>query len=217
MRRAGAAAVLLVLLGLAWWGYSGYKKRELQTAVVALVTDATARMRDALRAADTGAGTLERLEGHFKALGEASQRLAGLDGWRNPPLSDAAQQYVDEAHALLRRLIAEQRARDAVRSGMTALDEHLRAAHGRSSDWIREAIALKQQMDRDFFDYRVAEGGLRKSLQALPNARRQLAPLIAPAPLMDDRPLADASTRLTADSAQLAQQVEAARKLPLPR
>ncbi len=209
--------LVLAALGLAWWGYSGYKKRELQGAVVALVTEATARVRDALQARESGAGELERLEDHFKALGAATQRLAQLDIWRNPPLGDAAQQYVDEAHALLRRLVAVQRAGDAVRADVNALSAHIGAARGRSSDWIGEAVALKQQMDRDFFDYRMAEGGLQKSFQTLPNARRQLAPLIAPVPLMDDGPFAYARTRLTEASAQLARQVEAARKLPLPR
>lgn len=217
MRRAGATALLLVLLGLGYWGYSAYKQRELQGAVVTLVADATARVRDALQVRESGAAELERLDGHLKALGAATQRLSRLDTWRNPQLSDAAQQYVDEAHALLRRQIAVGRARNAVLAGVNALAVHIRAARGRSSDWIGEAIALKQQMDRDFFDYRLAEGGLQKSFQALPNASRQLAPLIAPAPLMENGPFADARSRLSDASAQLARQVEAARKLPLPR
>jgi len=174
-------------------------------------------VRDALQVRESGAGELERLEGHFKALTAAAQRFSGLDAWRNPRLSDAAQQYLDEAHALLRRRIAVQRGRDTVLADMNALSSHIHAARGRSSDWIREAVALKQLMDRDYFDYRLAEGGLQKSFQALPDARRQLAPLIAPVPLMEDGPFADARTQLTEASAQLARQVEAARKLPVPR
>lgn len=214
---AAAAAVLLALPGLAYWGYSDYKKRELQGAVVALVADATSRLRDALQVRESGAGELERLADHFKTLTAATQRLSGLEPWRNPPLSDAAQQYLDEAHALLRRRIALQRGRDAVLADVNALSGHIHAARGRSSDWIREAVALKQQLERDFFDYRVAEGGLQKSLQALPDARKQLAPLVAPAPLIEDRLLADARARLDAASARLARQVEAAGKLPVAR
>ena len=214
---AAAAALLLVLLGLAYWGYSGYKKRELHGTVVALAADATARLRDALQLRGSGAGELERLEGHFKALSAATHRLSGLESWRNAPLTDAAQQYLDEAQALLRRRIAVQRTRDAVLADVNSLSEHLHAARGRSGGWIRDAVALKQQLERDFFDYRLAEGGLQKSFQAMPNARRQLAPLIAPALLMEDGPFTDARNRLTNASAQLAQQVEAARKLPAPR
>lgn len=217
MRRAAAAVLLLAIIGIAYWAYSDYKKRQLQDAVLALVTDATAQVRGALQAPDFHAGEPDRLESHFKALGSATQRLSGLEGWRNAPLADAAQQYLDEAHALLRRLMALQRARDAALGGVNAITEHIRAARGRSSDWIRDAIALRQQMDRDYFDYRLAEGGLQKSLQTLPEARSRLAPLAAATPLIDDRPIAEARSRLTAQSAQLARQVEAARILPAPR
>ena len=214
---ATAAAVVLVLLGLAYWGYAGYKKRELQDAVAALAVEASSRLREALQVRDSGAEELERLEGHFKALGSATQRLAGFELWRDPPLSDAAQQYLDEAHALLRRQIAVQRSRDAVLADVTALSGHIHAARARSSDWIREAVALKQQLERDFFDYRLAEGGLQKSFQALPGARQQLAPLLAAVPLIEDRWLADARARLERTTGQLGRQLEDARKLPVAR
>lgn len=216
---AVAAALALVLLaaGLAYWGYAGYKKRQLQETVLSLVGDATVRMRDALTAREPGAGGLERLEVQFRALGAAAQRLSALDTWRDPALSDAAQQYVDEAHALLRRAVALQRAHDATLAGASALSEHIRGAHGRSSDWIREAIGLRQQMDRDYFDYRLADGGMRKSLQTLTESRRRLAPLAATTPLIEEGPIAEAGVRLKAEAERLAQQVEAARVLPLPR
>jgi hypothetical protein len=214
---AAIAAVLLLLAGLTWWGYSAHKKREMQAAVVTLVTAATARARDALRAREPGAGAIERLEAHFKSLSEAAQRIAALDGWRDAPLSEAARQYVDEVHALVRRLIARERAREAVLGGTEAISGHLRAARGRSGDWIREAIALRQQLDRDYFDYRMAEGGLEKSLRTLPEARQRLAPLVAGTPLLEDVPIAEERNRLATESAGLVRQVEAARSLPAPR
>lgn len=214
---AAALALLLLAAGLAYWGYAGYKKRQVQETVLALVADATVRLRDALKAREPGAGDLERLEVQFKALGASAQRLAALDAWRDPALSDAAQQYVDEAHALLRRAVALQRAHDATLAGTNALTEHMRAARGRSSDWIREAIGLRQQMDRDYFDYRLAEGGMRKSLQTLPESRGRLAPLAAATPLIEEGPIAEAGVRLKGQAERLAQQVEAARVLPLPR
>lgn len=217
MRRVAAAVLLLAVIGIAYWGYSGYKQREMQAVVAALVADATSRLRDALQPRAAGAGALEPLEGQFKALAGIAQRLAQLETWRDPPLGEAAQQYVDEAHALLRRQLAVQRASDQLRIDLNALTEHIGTVGGRSSDWIREAVKLKQQLDRDFFDFRLAEGGLQKGLQALPDARRQLAPLLAATPLIEDGPLADARKRLDQASAQFAQQVEAARKLPVPR
>lgn len=212
-----AAVALLVLLAVAHWVYSGYKTREVQTIAAALVADATSRASDTLLPQASGAAELERLEGNFKALMAATLRLAGLEGWRDPPLTDAAQQYLDEVHALLRRQIAVLSSRQAVLADVELLAEHLRAARGRSSGWIREAVTLKQQLERDFFDFRLAAGGLQKSLQALLDARRELAPLLAATPLIEERRLAEARARLDETSAHLAREVEAARKLPVPR
>ncbi len=217
MRRVAAAVVLLAVIGVAYWGHSGYKKREMRGAVAALVAEASSRLRDALQPRAAGADELERLEGHFKALASIAQRLSQLEIRRDPPLGEAAQQYVDEAHALLRRQLALQRASDKLRADLNALTEHIGAARVRSSDWIREAVALKQLMDRDFFDYRLAEGGLQKGLQALPDASRELAPLLAATPLIEDGLLADAHKRLDQASVQFTERVEAARKLPVPR
>lgn len=217
MRRVAAAVVLLAVIAIAYWGHSGYKKREMRGAVAALVAEASSRLRDALQPRAAGADELERLEGHFKALASIAQRLSQLEIRRDPPLGEAAQQYVDEAHALLRRQLAVQRASDKLRADLNALTEHIGAARVRSSDWIREAVALKQQMDRDFFDYRLAEGGLQKGLQALPDASRELAPLLAATPLIEDGLLADARKRLDQASVQFTERVEAARKLPVPR
>ena len=217
MRRVAAAVVLLAVIAIAYWGHSGYKKREMQGAVAALVADASSRLRDALQPSAAGADEPQRLEGHFKALAGIAQRLSQLEIQRDPPLGEAAQQYVDEAHALLRRQLAVQRASDKLRADLNALTEHIGAARARSSDWIREAVALKQQMDRDYFDYRLAEGGLQKGLQALPDASRELAPLLAATPLIEDGLLADARKRLHQASVQFTERVEAARKLPVPR
>jgi len=212
-----AVLALLAAASLAYWGYSAYQKRELQGVVVALVADATSRVRETLQLPQSGAEDLETLEGHFKALTAATQRLSGLDTWRDPPLSDGAEQYLGEVQALLRRQIAVRRGRDAVLADVSALAEHLLATRGRSSNWVGEAIARKQRLERDIFDYRLAAGGLEKSLKALPDARQRLAPLVAPMPLLEDRLLSDARARLSEATKQIEQRVAVAGELPSPR
>jgi len=210
------AALLLALLGLAYLGYSAYKKNELKTNVLALVDDATARVNASLAMA-AGPDTLEHLEAHFSALETANGRLAGLEGWRDASLAERAGQYLEEVQALLRRLIALRRGHDAVLADLGALTSHIAAARWRSRDWIREALALKQAMERDYFEHRLVEGGLRKSLRSLPEARDLLSPLVAPMKLVEDRALAETGARLDRSAVLLAAQVEAARTLPVPR
>lgn len=214
---AAAVALLIVLGGLGWWGYAELKKRELQAALLALVSDATARVNEVLHPLDGSARGRERLDAHFRALQASSGRLAGLDLWRKAALASAAQRYLDEAHALLRRRIAEQRSAQAVRAAASALTAHVNRPRGRAPGWISHAVALKQALEREFFDWRIASGGLGKSLQTLGEARARLAPLVAPLPLVEDRVLAEARQRHAAEVAELERLVESARKLPEPR
>ena len=213
---AALAALLLALLGLADLGYSAFKRNELKTNVLALVDDATVRVNASLAMADPEPDTLERLNAHFSALGAADRRLAGLERWRDPPLAERAGRYLEEAQALLRRLIALRRGHEAVLADLGALASHIAAARWRSRDWIREALALKQALERDYFDLRLVEGGLRKSLRSLPEARDLLSPLVAPMKLVEDRALAETGARLDRSTVLLAAQVEAARTLPVP-
>lgn len=214
---AALAALLLALLGLAYLGYSAYKKRELQASVLALVDLATARVAESLAPADSTADTLERLEAHLSALESANRRLAALEGWRDPPLAERAGRYLGEAQALLRRVVALRRGYATVLGALDALTGHIAAARWRSRDWIREALALKQAMERDYFEFRLVEGGLRKSLRSLPEARDQLAPLVAQTRLVEDGALSEAGERLDKSVTQLAARVDAARTLPVPR
>jgi len=70
-------------------------------------------------------------------------------------------------HALLRRELALHAGRDAVRVDIGEIENHLRAAGTRSQDWISQALALNQRLQKSFFNYRFAAGGLEKSLRSL--------------------------------------------------
>ena len=135
----------------------------------------------------------------------------------NEPLVRAADGYISEVHALLRRQMAAHRSRDAVHSDMKELAEHLRGAAGRSSAWIRQALALKQRLETNFFDYRLAAGGLEKSLRSLREARTELGPLVAPDLIIEETALANAAVRWVESSEKLSQAVEKTRSLPEPR
>ena len=214
IRIAAASAALLALLALAWWGYSAYKKREFQGAVVELVSDSTARLKESL---SLPAPDAAMLAAHFKALESNSAALGGLNGSRDRPLHRAAEEYVSEAQATLRRQVAVNANRDTVAAALRALSEHIAAARGRSEEWIREALARKKKLETAYFDYRLAVGGLEKSLDALRELRRRQTPIAIGGLLVDDDLLVEARARLLESSERLGAEVEAARKLSLPR
>ena len=211
-----AAAVLAVALALAlvWWGYKAYKKNELQQNVVVLVQDSTSRLQEALGLMTAGVEVRGRLEASFAALQVSVERLQAMDATLNPPLVRAAEAYLTDVHALLRRQLATHGGRDAVRADLTEIVAHMRSAGGRSEEWIRQALALKQRLEKNYFDYRFAAGGLEKSLLALHDTRKGLEPFIPPTLLIYASLISSAEKQLLEMSEQLKKQVENTRKLP---
>ena len=134
------------------------------------------------------------------------------------PFPDAALGwFVATDAAFLRRQIETHKARDALRADMTDLSDHLRSAGDRSSAWIGRALELKKRMDKNFFDYRFASGGLDNSFGALRETRKAFEPLAVNAAVVDELLIIEAQERVKGAAAQLANEVEKARKLPLPR
>lgn len=217
-RRTGAVVALLIALtALAYWGYAVVQKRQLQGAVAQLVAEATQQADAALSWPFADLQSVRRLEDTRARADAAVQKLAALEGWRDPALATAAQRYLDEVQALLRRTLAAASASGALRADIDTLAAHLRGAQRRSSAWIGEAIAKKRDMERRFFDYRLAAGGLQKSFDALPEARAQIAAVPLSVPLVDPRRVEKARQALAAATEQLQREVEAARTLPEPR
>ncbi len=210
-------AALALAAALGYWAYATYQTRLVRGTTTDLVREATQRANAALQEREPGAESLQRLERAFADASAAVQRLAQLQGWRDPPFTAAAQRYLDEVEALLRRLVAVHRGEAAVRAAMSNLTAHVRAAQGRSSRWIQEAVLLKREMDRAFFDYRLAAGGLQKSLRTLREARTPLAPFVPDLQLADERRVAEARDRLDEAYARLQKETEAAGTLPAPR
>ena len=210
-------AGLAATLAAAYLGYVELKKRELRQDTVALVQDSTSRLGEALELVAGGSEARGRLEASFRALAENAEKLRLLDASLNPPLVNAADAYITDVQAMLRRQLAAHQAHDALRADRAQIAEHLRAAGSRSSDWIRQALALKERLEKNFFDYRLAAGGMEKSFRALRDSRRGFEPLGVPVVVIEEQALASASERLNARSAALATEVESTRQLPLPR
>jgi len=213
---AWALAVALVS-GLGWWGYRAVKKSELQKTTLAVVQDSTVLLREALGLVAAGAEVRSRIEASLGELQKNVQKVQALDASLNPPLVRAADAYVTDVQAFLRRQVDTHKSRDAVRVSMNDLSDHLRSGGIRSTGWIRRALELKQRMERDYFDYRFAAGGLDKSFGALRETRKAFEPLAVNATVVDELLIIEAQERMKGSSAQLDKEIEAARQLPVPR
>jgi uncharacterized membrane protein YccC len=208
------ALALAIACAVAWWAYRETQKRELQQNVVALVQDSTNRLREALGLLTAGAEAPAKLEAHFTALKGSVGKTQALDASIYPALVQAADAYVTDVHALLRRQLALHAGRDAVRVDIGEINNHLRAAGTRSPEWIGQALALNQRLERSFFDYRFAAGGLEKSLRALDDTSLRLRTFVPAAAVIEEDLIFAAEKRLRELSTQIEQQVENARKLP---
>lgn len=212
--RIGVATLVLALAGaLGWWLYKGNQKRVLQQDVLAQVQDATKRLREAIALIPAGPESRGPLEEHFAALKASVAKLQASDVALNPPLVFAADAYISDVHALARRQLATLAGREAVRADIGAINEHLRAAGTRSTEWIRQALPLKQRLEKSFFDFRLAAGGLEKSLRALRNSGKQMAAQVPAELVIVQQELFAAEKKLAELTAQVERQVEDAGRL----
>lgn len=210
--------MLVVASALGYWGFREYTKRALHTAVVALVTDASARLRDALdgeagtRAADP-AEAARRLD---EQAGEVDQRLDALRRLRalpNRALVDAADLYMVTARELLRRMGASHRYRETFATSTRALRNLAETADRRSGAWIGRTIAAKERAERDYSDYRRAVDATASLLESLAEPRERLARHVAPAILIEEGQRAHAAERAREAGKRAAEELDQARRL----
>lgn len=210
--------MLVAATVLGYCGFREYGERGLHAAVVALVTDTSARLRDALggeagtRAADP-ADAARRLD---EQAGEVEQRLKALHRLRASPdraLVDAADLYMVTARELLRRTASSHRYREACVSGTRTLLDLAQTAGRRSGAWIGQTIAAKERAERDCSDYRRAVDAMVSLLESLAEPRDRLARRVDPAILIEEGQRAQAAERAREAGKRAAEELDQARRI----
>lgn len=217
VKLAITCVVVALLAAGAWTGYRAIKRNELQNTALELIQESTVRLHEALGLITAGVEIRPRLERSHQEVEKSVRRLQSLDASLNPPLVRASDVYLTDVQAFLRRQLDSHRARDTLLDDISELSAHIRSGGDRSAAWIRRALELKNRMEKSFFDYRFATGGLDKSFVALREARTAFDPLGVRASVVGEALLTEAQQRIQEASATLAKDVEAARKLPVPR
>jgi len=174
------ATLLVASVGLAIAAGVGYllqkeaRKRYEAHAVGSIVGDATAQLRSGLKTYSPEG--LEKVEGSLREVRT----------WSNAQLADAAEQYLVGAREALRRRADANRLREKAAASRAALSAHMARAARRDTPWIRTALELKRQVERDYFDLDVQLGALADLLEGFPEANKHLAPHVQASLLLED-------------------------------
>lgn len=221
-RIAAGLAGVLAALALGFWAYGALKQRDLVEAVVSLVGDTSAELKEALslEAASSLAGTPEavsRLERYARSTTMRLEALRAMETWRDPELADAAKSYLSAARQLLQNQVASHRHRAHFADSTEILREHMSAASRRTDGWIEEALRRKRQVDRDYGEYRFAVETFGRLLAAYPEARSGLASRMDRGLLVEDTLVKEARARVLQAGKRAGAEMEKARELAAPR
>jgi hypothetical protein len=221
-----AVAITLVALlaasALGYWGYSTYRKRELQKAVVELVKNTSLRLRESLTI-ESGAqspDTAKSVRKLDERVQEVDRRLLDLRRMNAAPdrtLVEAADDYLFISLQILRAQASSHRYRLRLTDSTQALRAHMRNANRRNDTWIRDALRAKDRAEKDYFDYKLAVEAFGRLLLSVSEARTRLAARADPVLLVGDDLVMEAYKRALEASKQTADEMEKARQLAAPR
>ena len=222
-RTKSVAAVLVALLAasaLGYWGYSTYRKRELQKTVLELVKNTSLRLRESLSFESRAPDTAESVRKLDEGVQEVDRRLLDLHRLNAAPdraLVDAAEDYLLISLQILRTQASSHRYRLRLADSVQALRAHMRNASRRNDAWIRDALRAKDRAEKDYFDYKLAVEAFGRLLLSVSEARTRLAARADPALLVGDDLVMQAHKRALDASKQTANEMEKARQLAAPR
>lgn len=213
---AVAAAVVLIIAGPGYWFYSESQK-EAQREVVAVIVAETTQaigLAISIRGAEGEAGQLDAMvadaERWIAALRDAPKK-------REPEVFESAGSYAVDAQRVMRRQAEVVRTRAKTAQSQNALMAHMAQAGNRSGEWIAEAVARRQRLEKDYYDFRAASTAYSSALDAMPATRKRVADLKLPAPLYDEVALAKVQTRAADDAREATEGLESLKRLPPPR
>jgi hypothetical protein len=217
-RIAIAAAAILAAAVLAYAGYGLQQKRALHAQVARAVDAASARIIASLGAdiAAPSPALVERLDRATEETDTDLQKLRAAVARPDRALVEAADVYLANVVAVLRRQGGSARGRLRFADSRQALAGHMAQVARRDADWSAQAIKLKERLDGDYFEFRIAATSLGNALNDLPGARRSVAALLPGARLPEESAIKEAYARTLAAAEATRLEFEQARQL-VPR
>jgi hypothetical protein len=197
-----AAALGLVIAGGVGYGlHQAVKKRAEQRAIVSVVAETTAQLRDALQAPSP------------ELAGKIDGNLRVARSWSNVYMADAAEHYLIGAREIAKRRADAARNARKFAASRAALAAHMGRAGRRDTPWIRTASQLKKQMEQDHFDLESSLNALAELLRSLPDAQKRLEPYVEASLTLDDGLRLKARQQALDEAKRAALDLERARSL----
>jgi hypothetical protein len=203
--------VIAALVGIAIAAGVGYglhkasKKRNEARAVVSVVSETTTQLRDALKTPLPE--TLEKIEGNLRVT----------RAWSNAEIADATEIYLIGAREIVRRRAEATRYAQQAAASRAALSAHMNRAAHRDTPWIRTALDLKKQVERDHVDLDIQLKALATLLDTLPDAHKRLAPHVAASLLLEDEFRKQARNAVLDEAKRASSELDKARSLVMLR
>ncbi|MGB7542732.1 MAG: hypothetical protein WBM28_12025 [Burkholderiales bacterium] len=213
---------LLAASALGYWGYSAYRKRELQNTVLELVKNTSLRLRESLSIeagaqSPDAAETVRKLDDRAQEVDRNLFNLRRMNAAPDRALVEAAIDYVVSSLQILRAQASSHRYRARLADSTRALRAHMRNANRRNDAWIRDALRAKDRAENDYFDYKLAVEAFGHLLLSFSEARTGIAARAGPVLLVGDDLVMETYQRALEATKQTADEMEKTRQLAAPR
>ena len=214
------AVALIVAVTLLSWGYSAHKKSGASKTIHALVTDTSARLRDALESEAAPPPTdrarlVKKLDDHAASADVSLQTLKRLDA-APVALADAADDYIVTAREILKKQADSHRYRLLLADSSQALRVHMRHDN-RTRAWIQEAVKAKERVNKDYRGYNLNAGLLDNLLGSFAASQKKIAPHAGRAILIEGSLVADARGRVQEDMKAVEAEFEKLTRIAAPK
>jgi hypothetical protein len=189
--RAAAVAIAVVILAVGT--YLAYEKYTRRTHVVATLEDAARRMHATVQAHAAGMDP-DEAEANAAAIEAHERTLRNMNTSSFPALAAAAGDYLVTAREIMRRAVNMRISKTRLAQSAEALAAHIRGDRG-AGEWPRVAVQLKQPVDSNLREYRIAVESYASLMSGLAASQAQIAPFVDASLLIDERSIGQARKR----------------------
>jgi hypothetical protein len=195
------AVGIAIAAGVGYMLHKEARQRSEARAVVTIVQETTVELERGLKMPSQ------------EAVDKIEESLRVAQGWHDRELVQDTEPYLVGAREILRRRVDASRFEQKAAKSRAALAAHMSHAARRDTPWIRAAMELKRQVERDHFDLDVQLDALASLLGSLPEANKRLAPHVQASLLLEDSKRRNARDAVLAEAKRAREELDKARLL----